>query len=356
MRSMEGRPNDRRPGATVLPCVILVLVGLSAQVSAQPASPRKGELHGDWEVQINFKEGRRTSLLSLTRDPEGNPTGEWISLSGVSALADVRREGAKLSFTWKRRNRDGRSTRWEFSGTIEKGGLSGTVSSGGDEHDVRCKRIPPLPAIVGNWAMGYMDLRLGSTLEVQLDKKGKLTAGWRNVLSGNHPLTDFTYEKGKVRFTYDGAAYEGGFRSANGPLHGVMTTERGRIPIVALRVGTALMGSWNLEIRSDGDSRRQRLRILPDMSGWYGATRIKVSVRPPDAVESTVKSASLDGSTVSFKALTKLGGRKFETSFLGTVKGSKLTGEITTSRGRSKVVGKRVIPDIDRPRASDLRP
>ena len=319
------------------------------EVSAQSASSQKGGLYGDWEVKVNFNGRQRTSILSFSRDPEGNQTGQWISFWGLSELKDVKCEGGNLSFTREGRNRDGQSTTWKFTGTIKEGKLSGTASSDRGEQTVEGKRIPRLPDIVGTWAMGYMDLRVSTTLAIQVDKHGKLTAKWKDP-DATVTLTDFAYKEGRVSFTYRSYPYEGRLRSHKNVLSGVMTTERGAIQIAALRVGTALIGTWNLEVTSERGSRRQRLKIRPDMSGWYGATSIELSVRPPVTVSrrSTVKSASLEGSTVTFKALTKVGERTFETSFAGKVSESKLSGEITTSRGSAKVVGKKVLPDDDR--------
>jgi hypothetical protein len=63
------------------------------------------------------------------------------------------------------------------------------------------------------------------------------------------------------------------------------------------------------------------------MSALYGPTLIK--------------KINLDGDKVSFKYVLQFGDQEYETSFEGKIADSKLTGELKTSRGTSKVTGTR---------------
>ena len=65
------------------------------------------------------------------------------------------------------------------------------------------------------------------------------------------------------------------------------------------------------------------------MSGLYGAV--------------SIKKVNLEDDKVSFKAVLEFGERKFEMSFEGKLEDSKLTGELTTSRGKQKIKGTKVI-------------
>ena len=65
------------------------------------------------------------------------------------------------------------------------------------------------------------------------------------------------------------------------------------------------------------------------MSGMYGATPIE--------------KINLEDSQVSFKIVLEFGDRKFEMDFAGKLEDSKLTGELTTSRGTQKVTGTKVV-------------
>ena len=65
------------------------------------------------------------------------------------------------------------------------------------------------------------------------------------------------------------------------------------------------------------------------MSGLYGTT--------------PVKKVSLQDGKVSFDVVFEFGDRKFEMDFKGSVKESTLTGELTHSRGTTKVTGTKVV-------------
>ena len=56
-----------------------------------------------------------------------------------------------------------------------------------------------------------------------------------------------------------------------------------------------------------------------------------------------VKKVNLEGGKVSFKLVMEFGDRKFESTFEGKIQDSKLTGELTSSRGTRKVTGKKVV-------------
>ena len=98
--------------------------------------------------------------------------------------------------------------------------------------------------------------------------------------------------------------------------------------------GAPVIGTWNLDIAAEQGTRKQRLRVNSDMSGLYGSTPIDKIV--------------LDGDKVSFKIVLKFGDREFEMKFAGKLEKEKLTGELTTSRGSSKITGTKVIRTFGR--------
>jgi hypothetical protein len=110
-------------------------------------------------------------------------------------------------------------------------------------------------------------------------------------------------------------------------LEGVFKSERGEATVEGTRIGAQLIGTWNLDIESERGTRKQRLRVNPDMSALYGSTRIK--------------KISLDGDKVSFKYVLQFRDQEYESSFEGKIAESKLSGELKTSRGTSKVTGTR---------------
>ena len=320
----------------VLFCTLMVMVMLSAQVKAQPSSSRGRGLYGDWLVKVDYDGRQFESILSFSRDREGNQTGNWISFMGLSELKDIKYEEGKISFSRESRNRDGESRTSNFKGTIEDGKISGTWSSDRGENTLEGKRAPRMPRAVGSWEMTLKmgDREFTSTLVVKVDKEGNLTGQWQSR-RGESAVTDLQYERGKLTFkrtsTYQDRkremTFEGNVRGDT--LSGVMKSERGEITVEGKLVGAPIIGTWNLEVASERGSRKQRLRVNPDMSGWYGAIPIK--------------KINLEDGQVDFLTVLKFGDQSFEISFKGKIEETKLTGEITTSRGSQKITGTKVI-------------
>ncbi len=63
---------------------------------------------------------------------------------------------------------------------------------------------------------------------------------------------------------------------------------------------------------------------------------------------SPLKKVNLEGDKVNFKTVLEFGDREFEMSFEGKLDESKLTGELTTSRGTRKVKGTKVVRSFRR--------
>jgi hypothetical protein len=318
----------------VLCCSLMVLIMLSAQVRAQSSQSRGRGLSGDWQVKADYDGRQSESILSFSRDREGNQTGIWIRFMGFAELKDVKYEEGQLSFAWVFRNREGESRTSNFKGTIKEGKLSGIMSSDRGEYKLEGKRSPRVPRAVGSWAMKYNigDREITSTLVIKADKEGNLTAQWQGRRSKSE-ITDLQYERGNLTFkrksTYQDrqreSAFEGTIRGDT--LSGAMKSERGEITVEGKLIGASLIGTWNLEITSER-GLKQRLKVNPDMSGMYGPVPIK--------------KVNLEDEKVSFKIVMEKR-RKFEMSFEGKLEDSKLTGELTSSRGSRKVTGTKVV-------------
>jgi len=320
----------------VLYCSLMVLIMLSVQVRAQSSSSRGRGLYGDWLVKVDYDGRQFESILSFSRDSEGNQTGSWISFMGLSELKDIKYEEGQLSFAWSRRSREGETSTSNFKGKIEEGKLSGTLSSDRGEFKLQGERSPRVSRAVGSWAMKYNmgDREITSTLVIKADKEGNLTAQWQGRRSKSE-ITDLQYERGKLTFkrksTYQDTQRESAFEGTvqGDTLSGVMKSERGEIKVEGKLIGGSLIGTWNLEVTSERGTRNQRLRVNPDMSGLYGAIPIK--------------NINLEGNQVSFKIVLEFGEQKFEMSFAGKLEDSKLTGELTSERGSQKIKGTKVV-------------
>jgi hypothetical protein len=321
---------------TAVCCTVLLVLILALPASAQTDRPRRGGIYGDWQVKMQFGEREFESILSFSRNQERQWTGQWISFWGLSELKDVQFAEGKLSFTQERQNREGQTMTSKFTGTILEGKLTGTLSSDRGDTKVEGQRSVRMPRAVGNWEMKYKigEREITTTMAVKVDKEGKLIAEWQSE-RGEHVISDLQYERGSLSFkrksTMGERQWESTFEGTlqRDTLSGTFKSERGDIAVEASRMGVPLIGTWILDISSEFGDRKQRLLVNRDMSGLYGAI--------------PVKKIDLKEDQVSFKIVMEFGEQKFEMDFAGKMKEQKLTGELKTSRGTSKITGKKVI-------------
>ena len=309
---------------------LIVLVTPLAQVSAGQA---KGGITGDWQVKADFDGRQITSILSLSNDAEGKLKGEWISFFGLTELTDIKYEGENLSFVQTSRFGD-QERKTKFTGTIQKGKLSGTLSSDRGEYKAEGTRVPRIPGAVGNWETKLKtgDRESTAVLAIKANEKGKLSADWKGQ-SGEDQITKVQFKGNKLSFVRKSKAqdqqgestFEGTIKGQT--LTGVMKSDQGETSVEGKRIGAAAIGRWELEIASDSGSRRQLLKINPDLSAMYGPI--------------PVEKINLDNDKVAFKTAVQFGDQNYEISFTGQVTGRKITGEITTSRGTQKVTGQK---------------
>ncbi len=320
-------------------CSLVLIVVLSAQVLAQPSSPRgtRGRgIYGDWQIKVEFGERQMESILSFSRDSEGNMTGQWISFWGANDLKDVKFEDNKLSFVQSVRFGDNEFTQ-NFAGTVEDGKITGVLTSDRGESKLEGQRSLRMSRAVGNWELKYKfgDREITTTLAVKAGKEGDLSAEWQSQ-RGESKITDLQYERGKLTFKRESkfqdrqmvSTFEGTIGRDN-TLTGVIKSERGEVPVEGTLIGAPLIGTWNLDIESERGTRKQRLVVNPDLSALYGSNLIK--------------KINLDSDKVSFKYIMTFGDQEFETSFAGKLAESKITGELTTSRGTQKIKGTKVV-------------
>ncbi|MFZ2146126.1 MAG: methyltransferase domain-containing protein [Sedimentisphaerales bacterium] len=313
----------------------LALIVLLMPLAQLQAGQAKREIAGDWQVKVDFDGRQMESILSFSRDEEGNRIGRWVSFWGLSELKEVKYEDGQLSFVWVSRNREGQSTTSRFIGTIADGKLYGTLSSDRGKYKLEGKRGQRIPRAAGSWEM---KLKMGeqeftAMLVVKADEEGKLTADWQSQW-GEHEITDVKFEDGNLTFKRKSkiqdkqweSTFEGTVKGHT--LSGIIKSERGDITVEGKRVGAALIGQWELEITSDSGNRKQLLRVNPDLSAMYGPIAIK--------------KVELNNDEVAFKTVREFGERKIEISFMGRLDGRNLTGELTSSRGSQQVTGQKI--------------
>ena len=307
--------------------MLTLMVTLSAHVSA--GTGRRG-ISGNWQVTMDFDGRQVDSILSFSTDKKGKLAGQWISF-WLSELTDIKYEGSQLSFVQvsKFGDREFRST---FTGTIERGKLSGTVSSDRGESKVEGKRLRRMAMAAGTWQVTFKvgDREINTTLVVNADNNNKLSAEWQSQW-GEHEITDVTFKKGKLTFKRTSkfqdrqwdSSFEGTVKGHK--LTGTIKSEMGDIALEGRRDGAALIGKWDLELTSERGTRKQILQVNPDLSGLYGS--------------SSIKKIDLEDKQVSFKIVRMFRNQESEVTFKGTLNGRKLTGERVSSRGSQTVVG-----------------
>ncbi len=319
-------------GILVLALVWVLLS--SAQLSAQQ---RGRGINGDWLVKGESNGRIRESLISFSRDQEGNQTGHWISgFGGLSELKNIQFGAGKLSFAYDRRNRDGETSTSTFAGTIQDGQLTGTLSSDRGDYEVKGARRPRVPSAVGKWEMTFTpgDREITATLLIKAGVEGKLVAQWQNE-SGEHTVTGLTYERGELIFKntskMEDRQWESTFKGTlrGNRISGAFNSDRGEMEVRGQRIGGALIGTWMLETTSERGTRKQRLLINPDMSGLYGATPVKV--------------IKFEDDKVSFKLVFAFGDRTFEMDFAGKLTQGKLTGELANDRFSQQITGTKIV-------------
>jgi hypothetical protein len=306
---------------------LLIFVALSAPAPA--GSALKGIL-GDWQITMDFNGRQVQSILSFSMDNEGKLTGQSIGF-GVVELEGIKYEGSQLSFVQVNRFGDNEFRR-TFTGTVERGKLSGTFSSDRGESKVEGKRLRRMSPAAGTWQFTFNvgDRQVNPTLVIKADDNNKLSAVWQSQ-RGQQEISDLTFKAGKLTFKrtseYQGQKRESSFEGTikGNKLTGTMKSERGEIEIEGQRQGAAIIGKWDLELTSDRGTRKQILLVNPDLSGLYGATPIK--------------KVDLEDNQVSFKITRSFNDQEFESSFKGTLDGRKLTGELVSSRGSQTVTG-----------------
>jgi len=307
--------------------MLMVVVTLSAHVSA--GTGRRG-ISGDWQVTMDF-DGRQTeSILSFSIDKEGKLKGQWISY-WLGELTDIKYEGSQLSFVQVNQFGD-REFRRTFTGTIERGKLSGTVSSDRGQSKVEGKRLRRMPMAAGTWQVKFKvgEREVSTMLVIKADNNNNLSADWQSEW-GQHEITDVTFKAGKLTFKrkskFQDRQLESSFEAAvkGHKLTGTMKSEMGDIAVEGRRDGAVLVGKWDLELTSDRGTRKQILQVNPDLSGLYGS--------------SAIKKIDLEGKQMSFKLVRMFRDQESEITFKGTLSGRKLTGERVSSRGTQTVTG-----------------
>ena len=300
------------------------------------AGPQGRGLFGEWDMKLNFDNSQMKSILTFTRDKEGELTAQWISIFGIGEVKDIKREGKDITFALINQI-GGQEYTSNFIGTLEKGELSGLLNSDQGEITTEGKKLKRMAPILGSWNMTIKmgDREFKTVLVVNPDKQKKLQAEWQSQW-GEHEITDVQFKDGRLTFSRISkfgdreweTTYEGSLKGH--ALTGAFSSQQGQIPANGRRVGAALVGKWDLTMTSEQGTRKQRLTVLPDLSARFGALPVK-KIGPEEG-------------QVSFEMTLPFGDNAYEISFQGKLDAGKLTGKLTSSQGTSEVTGTKIKP------------
>ncbi len=311
----------------------LALVFLVIPLVPVSAGSANRAIRGDWRLQIDVDGQQMPSILSLSRDADGGPKGEWISFFGISELREIQYKSRQLSFVMTIQLDEG-DTVTEFAGSVKQDELSGTFSNDQGDYPARGNRIRRIPMAAGTWEtkLKMGDREFTADLVIKADAKGMLSADWKSQY-GEHEVTNVQFKPGKLTFDRKSkiqdrqweSRFEGTLKGHT--LSGTIKSDRGEIALEGKRVGVPVIGQWELDVQSDSGTRKQLLRVFPDLSARFGAI--------------SIKEINLDGKDVTFKTSLEFGYETLDISFAGQLEGRKLTGEITSPMGTAEVTGEK---------------
>ncbi len=314
----------------VRPLGFVILLMFLAQVSAGQA---KRGITGDWRLQIDIDSQQLPAILSLSRNADGTLKGEWLSLWGITPLREIKYENKQLSFAMTIRLDEG-DTDTTFAGSVSQGELSGIFTNNIGEYPARGERIRRIPMAAGTWQMELTqgDREFTADLTLKADAQGKLSADWKSQY-GEHEITNVQFKQGKLSFDRKRRIQDRQWESSfDGTLKGhtligMIKSDGGDIALEGTRVGAGVIGQWELDVKSDSWTRKELLRVFPDLSARYGTI--------------SIEKVHLDDEGVTFKTTLEVGDQTLDISFTGQITGRKLTGEITSSRGTAQVSGEK---------------
>ena len=318
-------------GSGILSLVIVMFV-----CGGVLAASQSRVLFGEWDMKLNFDSWEGKSVLTFARDKEGELTEQWVSIFGIGEVKEIKHEGKNITF--KLINDMGDQVyEGNFTGTLVKGVLSGVLSNYEGEIRTEGKRIKRMPMVIGSWNMTMKvgDREFNTVLVVSLDKEKKLQAEWQSQW-GEHEISDVQFKEGKLMFSRVSkfndrewnTTYEGIVKGQT--LTGKFSSQQGEFDANGKRAGAALVGKWDLTITSDQGTRKQRLTVLPDLSGRFGALPIK--------------KIGFEEGKVSFEMKLPFGDNEYEIGLECKIKGEKMTGKFISSQGEGEVKGVKIKP------------
>jgi hypothetical protein len=293
------------------------------------------EIIGDWDITMEFEGQKRFATLTISKKEDGALTGKW----GSSELSDVKFQDGKLTFNRTVGPPDRQST-MEYEGTLKDGKLMLTASSDWGEFSAVGARPKPKLPVLGQWDINFNvgERDINAKLTISQKQDGTLEGKWDE--EGEHTISDLKFQDGKLTFTRDSKiddfefenTYEGTVQGDK--LIGKLKGEMGEWQANGQRVGAALVGVWKLTTTSDWGTRESMMKIFGDLTGRYEFFDGEIPM----------KNINIEGDEVTFILEMGFRGETFTMDFKGKLDGETLKGQLTSDRGTSDIVGKKVGP------------
>ncbi|MBN2312800.1 MAG: hypothetical protein JXM79_02655 [Sedimentisphaerales bacterium] len=291
------------------------------------------DITGVWEMTMEFGGRPSYAILTISKKADGALAGQW----GTEELSNVTCEGGKIAFVRTVRFGD-QEFAMNYNGVLKDGKIEGILSSDRGEFAVNGARKKATLPVLGQWDVHFKvgEYDITGRLSVSQKADGSLEGTW-GIEEGEHVISNVWFKDGKLTFDRKSkvndlefeTAFEGSIRGDT--ITGTFKNDMGQWPTQGQRVGTALIGEWELTSASDMGTRKGMMRIESDLTGRYQFF----------GGEIPMNELKLDGNQVTFYLDAGYGDRTFRLDFKGELDGKNLKGEMSSDRGTSQITGRK---------------
>ncbi len=312
---------------------LALLIVFPQSLRADSSQKLKSAFLGDWHLQLEEEGKKKPVLLLINRLSNSKLQGEWVDSQRAQKHVEIKEQdkNIKLSIPTS-------GMAWECLLKLNNDSLSGKLNTDKKTYMVRGKKIPTVDTAEGRWAMFYTRDKITTSLLIKKGSQGQLTG---NILRNGktESLKSFNYSNRQVAFTWiqqDGTPYTyKGKLGSSSVLNGSLKIPGKEASFAMIRVGYEYMGTWDIQLRSKTLKFSQRLKINPDLSGWFGALPIRDVISTKDSVSFKVKVP------YSIMADSPKAQGFMELQFEGKAKDGKLSGKLTNKKMKFNLSGKR---------------
>ena len=312
----------------------LLALTLACVIASPTVWAAVDDITGEWQITQDFQGRPILSTLTITRKADGTLEGTW----GSSTVSNVKFQDGKLTLV-RTIQFGGQEITIKYAGTLKDGKLTGTTSSDQGDMAANGTRKNPKSPVLGQWDIKFnvMDREIAPRLVISEKPNGTLACEWTKE-DGQHIVSNIKFQEGKLTLTrrskiQDMDEFQTTFEGTvtGNDLTGVLKGEMGDFPVRGQRVGSSLIGKWNLSITSDQGTFKSQLNVDTDLSGTYELFG-----------EIPIKDLKLDGDQVTFKVEIGPPDQTSKMEFKGKLDGKTLKAQTTSQWGTGEVTGKKV--------------